>query len=145
VTKTKRSKKGHAKDDGREYEVGYGKPPKQHQFKSGQTGNPNGRPKGAQNADVLARKILSRPIKVREGGKERKVSTLEGILMRFAERGLKGDPKAADFLIKLYRQVEDTPSDGDALDANDREIFDLLLREVGEKQQGNAKEAPDDK
>ena len=80
MTKTKRSKKEHAKDAGGEGEVGYGKPPKQHQFKPGHSGNPKGRPKAAQNANKLARKILSRPIKVKEGGgRDRKASTLEGI------------------------------------------------------------------
>ena len=31
------------------YEVGYAKPPKQHRFKPGQSGNPAGRPRGSRN------------------------------------------------------------------------------------------------
>ena len=31
--------------DKRDYEIGYGKPPKQTRFKPGQSGNPRGRPK----------------------------------------------------------------------------------------------------
>jgi len=123
--------------------VGYGRPPKEHQFKPGHSGNPKGRPRGAKNADTLAREILSRPIKVREGGRERKVSVLEAMLMKFAERGLNGDAKAADFLLKLYRQAEGTTSEGDALDANDREIFDVLLRELEANREEKGKEPPD--
>lgn len=32
-----------------DYEVGYGKPPAETRFKKGQSGNPNGRPKGSRN------------------------------------------------------------------------------------------------
>jgi len=31
------------------YETGYGKPPKAHQWKPGESGNPKGRPKGSRN------------------------------------------------------------------------------------------------
>jgi hypothetical protein len=38
---------------GREYDVGYRKPPKHKQFKLGQSGNPRGRPKGSKNESTI--------------------------------------------------------------------------------------------
>jgi len=35
------------------YEVGYAKPPKAHQWKPGESGNPLGRPKGSRNKPTL--------------------------------------------------------------------------------------------
>ena len=49
-------KKSEEKTDG--YEVGYRKPPKHSQFKPGQSGNPNGRPRGASLATQV-RNLLS--------------------------------------------------------------------------------------
>ncbi len=38
-----------SKDDSKSYSVGYKRPPKQFQFKSGESGNPDGRPFGSKN------------------------------------------------------------------------------------------------
>ena len=36
-----------------DHKVGYGKPPKAHQWRPGQSGNPKGRPKGSRNRPTL--------------------------------------------------------------------------------------------
>jgi hypothetical protein len=87
---------------GASYRVGYGKPPKQHQFQPGQSGNSKGRPKGAKNTSTLLREMLDRKIEVRTGATVRKVSVREAILIRFAESALKGDTKSAHFLLQRY-------------------------------------------
>jgi Family of unknown function (DUF5681) len=88
------------------YRVGYGKPPKQHQFQPGQSGNWKGRPKGAKNTSTLLREILDRKIEVRTGATVRKVSVREAMLIRFAESALKGDTKSAHFLLQRYEIAE---------------------------------------
>jgi hypothetical protein len=82
--------------------TGYGKPPREHQFRPGQSGNSKGRPKGAKNTETLLRDILDRKIEVRNGSTTRKISVREAILTRFAESALKGDTKSAAFLLQRY-------------------------------------------
>jgi hypothetical protein len=99
-------KGGPRSSPGASYRVGYGKPPKQHQFQPGQSGNRKGRPKGAKNTSTLLREILDRKIEVRTGTTVRKVSVREAMLMRFAESALKGDTKSAHFLLQRYDIAE---------------------------------------
>ena len=93
-------------DAGTGYSIGYGKPPRQHRFQPGHSGNPKGRPKGAKNTATLLREILDRKIEVRTGGRPRKITVREAILTRFAESSLKGDTKAAAFLLQRYDMPE---------------------------------------
>ncbi len=62
-----------------QYEVGYGKPPKETQFKKGQSGNPSGRkkkpiPKSLHEAIVLE---LADIVTIKENGKAVKMSKYE--------------------------------------------------------------------
>lgn len=51
-----------------DYEVGYGRPPEQHRFKRGQSGNPRGRPKGARGFKTMLEEELSGTVTVSSGG-----------------------------------------------------------------------------
>jgi Family of unknown function (DUF5681) len=95
-------KGGSPSSPGASYQVGYGKPPKQHQFQPGQSGNPKGRPKGAKNTSTLLCEILDGKIDLRTGATVRKVSVREAILLRIAQSALKGDTKSAHFLLQRY-------------------------------------------
>ena len=53
-------------DDERDYEVGYGKPPRHTRFVKGQSGNPRGRPPGAKNLKTLLNKALNELVVVTE-------------------------------------------------------------------------------
>ena len=44
--------------DQHDAEVGYKKPPREHQFKPGQSGNPSGRPPGTRNRRTIAAEML---------------------------------------------------------------------------------------
>ena len=55
-----------------EYEVGYGKPPKKHQFKPGYSGNKKGRPKGSPNINTMVNEISCERISIYQNGKKKK-------------------------------------------------------------------------
>jgi hypothetical protein len=119
---------------GARYDTGYGKPPRQHQFRPGQSGNPKGRPKGAKNTAILLREILDRKIEVRTGSTVRKISVREAMLTRFAESALKGDTKSAAFLLQRYDMPETTEEHADsATTPQEQEIIDAYLKPYLEK------------
>jgi hypothetical protein len=116
------------------YSVGYGKPPIEHQFQPGQSGNRRGRPKGAKNTSTLLREILDRKVEMRIGGTPRKVSVREAILTRFAESALKGDIKPAAFLLQRY-DISDTGSEhaNDTAMQDDEEIIKAFFEDLKSK------------
>ena len=78
-----------------DYEVGYGKPPKHRQFKRGQSGNPNGRPKAAKSGPTDIAAILGEPLTVRQAGTTRRMSAFEVGVRQLVKRALsKTDLKA---------------------------------------------------
>lgn len=92
----------------RDYEVGYGKPPKATQFEKGRSGNPKGRQKGSLNAATLMQQLLAERVSVVEKGQEKTMPMMEVVLRRLVNKAASGDLKAAPLVLKL---VERGPSD----------------------------------
>ena len=73
-----------------DYEVGYARPPKEHQIKKGERKNPKGRGKSSKSASTDISALLNEPIKVTAGGKERDMSPFEAGLRKGAKRAVDG-------------------------------------------------------
>ncbi len=77
--------------DNSTYEVGYGRPPKAHQFRKGNRANPRGRPKGSKSFLTIVRETLEEKVPVKEGGRVRKMTKgqigIKKCVNRFAETG----------------------------------------------------------
>lgn len=92
-------------------EIGKGKPPKQHQFKPGQSGNPNGRPKGSKNVHHVLSKILGEKITVTDAGKKMVVDKLEGAMRVLVMKAYEGKPQSLKLLLEVmeYSGGSDQP------------------------------------
>lgn len=111
--------------------VGYGRPPREHQFKPGQSGNKKGRPKGSKNEATIINELLNRKIDVRENGRVRKISVLEGILTKVADDALKGKDKSAAFLLNRKQVVESNEQPAaPLLDMDDRKVLESYAAEL---------------
>jgi len=83
-------------------QVGYCKPPKEHQFKKGICPNPKGR--GKKKPPMLAediREVLSEPTSYREGTNIKRGPRGAVTIRNLAARAMKGDIRAAAMLLDL--------------------------------------------
>ena len=81
------------------HEVGYGRPPKAHQFPPGQSGNPGGKPKKPFVTGELE-DVFSELRTVKFGGTERKVSLVAAIILKQCEKALEGNNGSAESIFK---------------------------------------------
>jgi hypothetical protein len=114
-------------------EVGYGKPPRAHQFKPGQSGNPPGRRKGAKNEETILRELLRHLVRINENGKVRKITFLEAILRKVAEDCLRGNIKSVGFLLSRYYAAAAGGAAQADLSEDDKAVLDAYLRKLKNK------------
>ncbi|MBO6725833.1 MAG: hypothetical protein JJ911_09255 [Rhizobiaceae bacterium] len=112
-----------------DYEIGFGKPPKKHQFKKGVSGNPKGRPKGSKSDYTYTQEALNKPITISENGKSRTIKAREALPHQLVARALKGDVKALSWLrehMDFSRPVPE-PEANVVLSAEDQATLDHLI------------------
>lgn len=86
-----------------DYDVGYAKPPKEHQFKKGNKLG-KGRQKGAKGLKTIVNEAMGQKVTVKLGGKTVKFSKLELTVHQIITKSSQGDLKAADKALALYER-----------------------------------------
>jgi hypothetical protein len=105
--------------DSRTAPSNYRKPPAEHQFRKGTSGNPNGRPRkkaqpgfgalGGGIADrfgAMALEEATRPITVREGDKVSEIPAMQALIRAMFRAAAQGDTKAGRQLLEVTARTE---------------------------------------
>ena len=124
-------------DKQRDYEVGYGKPPRSTRFKKGQSGNPRGRSSGSKNLSTLLSEALNEPVIIAENGRRRRINKRQAIIKQLVNQSANGDWRAVKMLLEILRDIEgqtepaaDEPS---AFTAADEEVIEQLKARLSRK------------
>lgn len=109
----------------RDYKVGYKRPPKEHQFKKGISGNPKGRPKN--NATFVENVLdeMQEKIMVKESGKQKKITKKQALAKKLVAEALNGKNSAIKLLLPILASETNLTKEVDEeLSANDAQIIE---------------------
>jgi hypothetical protein len=108
--------------------VGYKQPPKGHQFRPGQSGNPNGRPKGTRNFKSDLRDELGELTSFREGGREFSISKQRALIKRLVTSAINGDARAIATVMSFCARAFGNDNEDQQQAPEDREIVQAFAR-----------------
>lgn len=96
-------------DNFENYEVGYKRPPREHQFKPGQSGNPKGRPKKNKTFKEEISNELDELIYIQENGQKKQITKRKALAKKIINEALSGKTSATKIISPLLfsEQVSD--------------------------------------
>lgn len=93
------------------YKVGYGKPPKAHQWKPRQSGNPSGKKRKANKAsdakvlaDYIVEELLEH-VSPKLGGKKQKMLAAKALAKVLVRDAMTGTPREKTLVLKEFREL----------------------------------------
>jgi hypothetical protein len=108
--------------------IGYKRPPRDCQFVPGQSGNPNGRPKGTRNFKTDLRQELNEIVSFREGDREVSISKQRALIKRLIMSAINGDARAIATVMSFCARAFDDDGDDQPLAPEDREIINAFTQ-----------------
>jgi hypothetical protein len=113
-----------------DYEIGYGKPPRDTRFKEGEaSANPRGRPRKNPAASLV--EGLNKMVVVTENGRPRKIAVREAITSQLINKPATADLRAIKMLLNLIKDAETRAAAATAPEPSPR--FTAAVEEVVEQ------------
>lgn len=115
--------------ENKDYEVGYGRPPKEHQFKSGKSGNSTGRPKMVKDFKTDLADELEEVITVNEFGKAKHITKQKAFIKKLVAGALNGNTNSSRILTQLIANYakESVDKEPEELSIDDKAILELFM------------------
>lgn len=110
--RTRKRSKAPAEAPPEDYKVGYGKPPREHQFGPDRPGNIKGRPKGSVSIKSELNRLMNETLVATINGRRKTITQREALLRRMFEQGLKGHLPSLALLLRLEAIHQAAPAAG---------------------------------
>lgn len=121
--------------DDRDYEVGYGRPPKHSQFKKGTSGFQGRKHKKAASLSEQFERILDEHVSISEGGRTSRMSRLEIVLRQQVTKAMQGDRHSARLVLDFV-QIRQAQGPDRADSATDAFLIAQLSRMIEQSTEG---------
>lgn len=115
------------------YDVGYRKPPREHQFKKGRSGNPKGRKRGALSLSALMAKELFALITISENGRVKKITKVEAALKQLVNKAAQGDRHMLKLMLAHSEVFHNQEEEGPGTSESFKKFVALLNDIAGQK------------
>lgn len=115
---------------------GYKNPPPEHQFKKGQSGNPNGRPRKSKATPLLdlAELLeieLAQPLTVQENGQPVTITKAKAFVKQMVTQAINGKPSQQRIILALQSIQRGDADENLTLEEQTRQDEDLIAEILG--------------
>ena len=115
----------------KDYTVGYGKPPPEHRFKPGQSGNPRGRKSRKRNESEIIAMVRDELVTMTINGKTRRITAFEAATRKtFSTCLAKGNVRDLEKLFQLFARYGAEPEEQRIAQA--KEAADKVLETISD-------------
>jgi hypothetical protein len=125
-----------------DFRVGYGRPPKEHQFRPGQSGNPTGRPKGARSFKSDLHDELGELISISDDNATVEVTKQRAIIKTLLRLAIAGDPRAIATIVSSCARAFVEENSDEAESAEDKAIIHAVGGRPRKHRDGMSSETP---